>query len=65
MGGRFPAGVGRFWVKATRGCEGGCEVANFRWLGERLGRVGEGTARPLLSPVTRAGRRQCQVVGHR
>ena len=40
-------------------------MADFRWLSERLGRVGEGTARPLLSPVTRAGRRQCQVAGRR
>ena len=40
-------------------------MADLRWLSERLGRVGEGTARPLLSPVTRAGRRQCQVAGRR
>ena len=57
LGGRFPAGVGRFWARGTRGCE---EVRSGRlsvvkWVAETHG---WGTVRPFLSPVTRADQRQ-------
>jgi len=42
--------------------EGLWEVGEFGWRRKRFRTRGEGTARPLLSPVTRAGRQQRQVV---